>query len=47
MELIAGCSAVFSFLRDIYDAFPSAIKLLVCMSFSGVVYISVMRNIGR
>ena len=47
MGLIVECASVFDFLKDVYAAFPNAIKILIFLSFFGVVYISIMRSIGR
>ncbi len=47
MGLIAECASVFDFLKDLYEVLPSAIKILISLSFFGVVYISIMRSIGR
>lgn len=45
MALIDSISPVFAFLRDFWDALPVALQLLVTSAFSGVVFISVLRNI--
>ena len=47
MGLIAETAGVFSFLRDVYNAFPVALKFLILGSFGGIVYIAVLRSFWR
>lgn len=39
--------AVFTFLTEVYNFFPPSIKFLLFVSFGGMVFISVLRGIGR
>ena len=47
MGLIGETADVFSFLRDVFDCFPVAVKLLIYGAFGGVIYLSVMKGLGR
>lgn len=47
MGLIFETAEVFSFLRNVFDLFPVAVKLLIYGSFGGVVYIAILRGLGR
>lgn len=47
MGLISETAGVFEFLRGVYDALPVAIKLLICGSFGGMVWITVQQRIWR
>ncbi len=47
MGLIAETAGVFGFLRDVFTMLPVAVKLLVYGAFGGVVYISIVRGLGR
>lgn len=47
MGLIGETAGVFDFIRAVYSAFPVAIKLLIIGAFGGVVFICVMRGIGK
>lgn len=47
MGLIGETARVFDFLRSVYAAFPVALRLLIIGAFGGVVFICVMRSIGR
>lgn len=45
MGLISEVSAVFDFIRGVYDCFPTAVKLLVTSAFGGMLYIAVLKSI--
>lgn len=47
MGLIGEVAPVFSFLHDVFDILPVAIKLLIYCAFGGLIYIAVIRSIGR
>lgn len=47
MGLIGETASVFNFLRDLFDALPVAVKLLTYGSFGGVVFLGVMKGLGR
>lgn len=47
MGLIGETVGVFNFLRGLYDFLPVAVKLLIVGSFGGVVFIAVLRGLGR
>ena len=47
MGLIGETVGVFNFLRVLYDFLPVAVKLLIVGSFGGVVFIAVLRGLGR
>lgn len=38
---------VFSFLRDIYGSFPLVVKLVMFGAFGSVIFIGILRGIGR
>lgn len=47
MGLIFETREVFDFLRSVFELLPVAIRLLVYGAFGGVVFIAVVRGIGR
>lgn len=47
MGLIGETAGVFAFLRGLYDFLPVAVKFLIVGSFGGVVFIAILRGIGR
>jgi len=47
MGLIHETTEVFAFLRSVFELLPVAIRLLVYGAFGGVVFIAVVRGIGR
>ena len=47
MGLIAEISGVFDFLRNVFDCLPIAVKLLVYAAFGGVIYLGIIRGLGR
>lgn len=47
MGLIGETAGVFAFLRGLYDFLPVAVKLLIVGSFGGMVFIAILRGIGR
>lgn len=46
MGLIAQVSGVFSFLRNVFDSLPTAVRLLIYCSFGGMLFIVLFRNLG-
>lgn len=47
MGLISETAEVFDFLRNVFDLLPTAIKLLIYLSFGGLIYLALLRSIGR
>lgn len=38
---------VFSFLRDVYGSFPMVVKLVIIGTFGSVVFVGLLRGVGR
>ncbi len=38
---------VFSFIRDIFDGFPMVFKLVIFGVFGSVIFIALLRSVGR
>ena len=47
MGLILETKEVFDFLRGVFEFFPVAVKLLIYGSFGGVIFLAVVRGLGR
>lgn len=47
MGLTDSMSVVFSFLRSCFEYLPNAVQLLVILSFGGMVFILILKGIGK
>ena len=47
MGVMTDVSMVFYFISNVFDCFPVVIKLLIYGSFGGVVFLAVVRSLGR
>lgn len=47
MELIMGIQGVFDFLGNVYTSFPVAVKILINMSFGGILFLAFLKSIKR
>ncbi len=45
--LMVEVTKVFSFIRGIYDGFPMVVKLVIFGVFGSVIFVALLRSVGR